>query len=55
MITIEAWCEPDPRRPSPGSARFRNTARRRYDWQDLGANNVLYLLDAEGNSPPRTE
>ncbi|WP_127361671.1 hypothetical protein [Actinacidiphila soli] len=47
---VEAWYEDDPRRPSPDSARFRNTARHRYDWQDQAANNVLHLLDAEGNT-----
>lgn len=52
---VEAWYEDDPRRPSPDSARFRNTARHRYDWQDLGANNVLHLLDAEGTTLARAE
>ncbi|MFE2749595.1 type II toxin-antitoxin system Phd/YefM family antitoxin [Streptomyces scopuliridis] len=47
---VEAWYEDDPRRPSPDSARFRNTARHRYDWQDLGANNVLHLIDAGGST-----
>ncbi|WP_185842409.1 type II toxin-antitoxin system Phd/YefM family antitoxin [Streptomyces sp. WAC 06725] len=45
---VEAWYEDDPCRPSPDSARFRNTARHRYDWQDLSTANVLHLLDAEG-------
>ncbi|MBP5926669.1 type II toxin-antitoxin system Phd/YefM family antitoxin [Streptomyces sp. LBUM 1483] len=52
---VEAWYEDDPRRPSPDSARFRNTARHRYDWQDLGANNVLHLLDADGATLARAE
>lgn len=52
---VEAWYEDDPRRPSPDSARFRNTARHRYDWQDLGANNVLHLLDSQGNTLARAE
>ncbi|WP_086708925.1 type II toxin-antitoxin system Phd/YefM family antitoxin [Streptomyces antimycoticus] len=52
---VEAWYEDDPRRPSPDSARFRNTARHRYDWQDQAANNVLHLLDAEGNTLARAE
>ncbi|MFD4143039.1 hypothetical protein [Streptomyces sp. NPDC058572] len=39
----------------PDSARFRNTSRHRYDWQDLGANNVLHLIDAEGNTLARAE
>ncbi|MBU3865566.1 type II toxin-antitoxin system prevent-host-death family antitoxin [Streptomyces sp. 4503] len=52
---VEAWYEDDPRRPSPDSARFRNTARHRYDWQDLGTANVLHLLDAEGTTLASTE
>jgi len=52
---VEAWYEDDPRRPSPDSARFRNTARHRYDWQDQAANNVLHLLNAEGNTLARAE
>lgn len=51
----EAWYEDDPRRPSPDSARFRNTARHRYDWQEQAANNVLHLLDAEGATLARAE
>ncbi|MCP3822188.1 type II toxin-antitoxin system Phd/YefM family antitoxin [Streptomyces sp. A3M-1-3] len=52
---VEAWYEDDPRRPSPDSTRFRNTARHRYDWQDQAANNVLHLLDAAGNTLARAE
>ncbi|WP_330335758.1 type II toxin-antitoxin system Phd/YefM family antitoxin (plasmid) [Streptomyces sp. NBC_00536] len=52
---VEAWYEDDPRRPSPDSARFRNTARHRYDWADQGQNNVLHLLDTEGNTLARAE
>ncbi|MFE3557274.1 type II toxin-antitoxin system Phd/YefM family antitoxin [Streptomyces sp. NPDC059193] len=51
----EAWYEDDPRRPSPDSARFRNSARYRYDWQEQAANHVLHLLDTEGNTLARAD